>query len=466
MSHWHWAQEQGVWRASRTCVICMLCVAWFSTTFPSTPCFPSSSLIFLFILLIIFIFHVGDKNPAHSCEWGVRQKAENILSHFAQNTDVHMSGKNGATPRMNKNGKTITCIMDNFVPFVVPGLSSSSSSSSASASRPKDQSKSSGKSEASSDPMTTRSAMHACVKPMQTNPDKQASGSRGSEHTEDEMDEEDPLRWCFKSGDTKTEAQYLFSLPQRPKFRHMPENQITRVPCWRRIEGSIPRAEKFGELATADHKVLSEGCESRNNHPYAVVVQDLATQWIQSYPCKNKNSQETEKSPRKFPEPSQKPTHIYMGISLEFGKSCEELTWNHRTSTPYRSETNGMQNELYVECISRIIAIWIEWKMLVRFYAKLLLSAKCPRSRGRRERETQLEFINSERKYYKESFQGMLWSPWEFGRETFWLLISKTENLYFLWQMVQQHYQEETMNSKNPLWDRKERESRRRISRR
>ena len=36
---------------------------------------------------------------------------------------------------------------------------------------------------------------------------------------------------------------------------------------------------------TADHKVLSEGCESRDNHRYAVVVQDLATQWIQSYPC-------------------------------------------------------------------------------------------------------------------------------------------------------------------------------------
>ena len=31
----------------------------------------------------------------------------------------------------------------------------------------------------------------------------------------------------------------------------------------------------------ADHKVLSEGCESRHNHRYAVVVQDLATQQIQ-----------------------------------------------------------------------------------------------------------------------------------------------------------------------------------------
>ena len=28
--------------------------------------------------------------------------------------------------------------------------------------------------------------------------------------------------------------------------------------------------------------------------------------------------------------------------SLEFGKSCEELSWNHRTCTPYRSKTNGI----------------------------------------------------------------------------------------------------------------------------
>ena len=88
-------------------------------------------------------------------------------------------------------------------------------------------------------------------------------------------------------------------------------------------EGSIPRSAKFGHLTTADHKVLNEGSESRNNHRYAVVVQDLATQWIQSYLCKNKNSQETEKAPRKFLEPSHKPKVIEMDNSLEFGKSSK-----------------------------------------------------------------------------------------------------------------------------------------------
>ena len=50
--------------------------------------------------------------------------------------------KNGETPHLTKNGKTTSCTMDNFVPLVVPGLSSSSSSSSASTSRPEDRSKS------------------------------------------------------------------------------------------------------------------------------------------------------------------------------------------------------------------------------------------------------------------------------------------------------------------------------------
>ena len=64
--------------------------------------------------------------------------------------------------------------------------------------------------------------------------------------------------------------------------------KITRAPCRRRVGGVVPRAENFGDLITADHKVLSDSCESRNNHR-SVVVQDLVTQWIQAYPCKNKN---------------------------------------------------------------------------------------------------------------------------------------------------------------------------------
>ena len=111
--------------------------------------------------------------------------------------------------------------------------------------------------------------------------------------------------------------------------------KITRAPCRRRIGGAVPRAEKFDDLITADHKIVSENCESRDNHRYAVVVQDLATQWIQSYPCKTKTSQETQRTLQKFLEPERKPKVIETDNCLEFGKACEDLSWNHCTSTPH-----------------------------------------------------------------------------------------------------------------------------------
>ena len=118
--------------------------------------------------------------------------------------------------------------------------------------------------------------------------------------------------------------------------------KITRALCRRRTDEALLRAEKFGDLISADHKVLNEECESRDNHRCAVVIQDLAIQRIQFNPCKTKTSQETEKSEGKFFESSQKPKVIDIDNSLEFGKSCEDFSWNHRTSTPHRSETNGI----------------------------------------------------------------------------------------------------------------------------
>ena len=41
-------------------------------------------------------------------------------------------------------------------------------------------------------------------------------------------------------------------------------------------------------------------------------------------------------------EPDRKPDVIYADNSSEFSKACEDLSWNHCTSTPHRSETNGI----------------------------------------------------------------------------------------------------------------------------
>ena len=112
--------------------------------------------------------------------------------------------------------------------------------------------------------------------------------------------------------------------------------------CRKRTDDAVPRIENFGDLIIADHEVLNEEGDSRNNHRHAVVGQDLATQRIQSYPCKTNTSQETQRSSRKFLEPSEKFKVICVRNPLEFGKACEDSSWNHCASTPHRPETNGI----------------------------------------------------------------------------------------------------------------------------
>ena len=74
-------------------------------------------------------------------------------------------------------------------------------------------------------------------------------------------------------------------LDKHSVYTHFPKDRnceicqrtkITRAPCRRRVGRVVPRAVNFGDLITADHKVLTEGCESRNDHRYAVVVQDFS----------------------------------------------------------------------------------------------------------------------------------------------------------------------------------------------
>ena len=172
--------------------------------------------------------------------------------------------------------------------------------------------------------------------------------------------------------------------PKDPNCDIWLKTEITRASCRRRAGTVVPRAENVGDVITADHKVLSEGCESRNNHRYAIVVQDMSTQWIQSYPCRTKTSQETQRSLQKFLEPDRNPKVIYTDISLEFGKACEDLSWDHCTSTPHRLETNGIAERAVRRVkrrdLCRIVAIRSGWEIVGRFHGMLLLPAKYSRS--------------------------------------------------------------------------------------
>ena len=260
---------------------------------------------------------------------------------------------------------------------MVPGLSSSSSGSTSTSKTPsRQESHSSSSSSASSSSPTVseiqirerEDGINSDTSPVQVStsvddrsgqPDE-TTIERGNslnseipewlqEFKENLVDEEIPVH-----GDSQASSSHEASLEPTFKRRedlcmhsietHFPEGRncvickrtkITRAPCRRRNGEAVRRAEKIGDLITADHKVLSDNCESRNNHRYAVVVQDLATQWIQAYPCKTETSQETERSLQKFLEPDRNPKVIYTDNSLEFGKACDDLSWNHCTSTPH-----------------------------------------------------------------------------------------------------------------------------------
>ena len=134
--------------------------------------------------------------------------------------------------------------------------------------------------------------------------------------------------------------------------------KITRAPCRRRIGGAVPRAEHFGDLITADHKVLSEGCESRNNYRYAVVVQDLATQRIQSKVI----------------------YWQFLGIWQTLWRSFLESLYVDTTQITniWDCWESSAQSERRYVC--SIVAIRSGWKLVGRFHGMLYLSAKYYRS--------------------------------------------------------------------------------------
>ena len=254
---------------------------------------------------------------------------------------------NGQKPHLIKDGIRIICNTENFVPIVVPGLSSSSSASSSTSRTPMKQESHSSSSSSSSPSSPTVGDLSVREREDVTNSDispvpvselvddssgrpdetqankipktnkKETTIARGDPLCCDDseipewlqefrgilVDDEIPLQ-----GGSHASSSHEVSLEPTTKRRedlgkhnvhtHFPKDRnceickrtkITRAPCRRRNSGEVPRAVNFGDLITADHKVLSDNCESRNNHRYAVVVQDLATQWIQAYPCKNKD---------------------------------------------------------------------------------------------------------------------------------------------------------------------------------
>ena len=222
---------------------------------------------------------------------------------------------NGRKPHLIKNGIRIPCNTENFVPIVVPGLSSSSSGSSSTSMTPSRQESHSSSSSSTSSSSPTVSEIQtreredrieSDISPVQVSnsvddrsgrpDDTQANKTPKTNKTESTIERSDPLcseipEWLqeFREnlvddeiavhGDSHASSSHEASLEPTFKRRedlgkhsvytHFPKDRnceickrtkITRAPCRRPNGGAVPRAENFGDLITADHKVLSDNC--------------------------------------------------------------------------------------------------------------------------------------------------------------------------------------------------------------
>ena len=166
----------------------------------------------------------------------------------------------------------------------------------------------------------------------------------------------------------------------------------------------------------------------------------------------NKTSQQTQRSAQKFLEPDWKPKVIYTDNSLEFGKACEDLSWNHCASTPHRSKTNGIAERAVRRVKEGTSAVLLQSGLKIGGQIPWNVTPICETSQiyylmGRRPmkdvlgnhlkdrlfhlvhwlsiilllRRTSQESINLERKSYLDCSSDTHCTRGEFGRVTYWL---------------------------------------------
>ena len=146
--------------------------------------------------------------------------------------------------------------------------------------------------------------------------------------------------WKRENSDSEGDAPKV----EIQKWKHSIHTHFRKD--WKR---SIPRTEEIGDL----------------KHSWAQKCRGISP-FSGYYPWETiKVTGDTEKNFTEVFRASQKRKANHMNDLLEFGKSFEESSWNHRATTNYRSETNGIAERAVRRVkrrdISRIIALWIGW---------------------------------------------------------------------------------------------------------
>ena len=207
-------------------------------------------------------------------------------------------------PAVKKHTSSEMIAISNYVPFVVPGLSTSSSTTpTPTSSSSSSQDSVFDESRYTENPVPERSGSTSeeLLGNLQYK-DTETEKGEGREEVQSDLlhdlpdwlqeyrgnlvDESGPFETLPEDRDTASSSHEL-PMESRAKvelgsgnhsaYTHFPKDpncdiclktKITRASCRRRAGRVVPRAGNFGDLITADHKTLSGESESRNNHRY------------------------------------------------------------------------------------------------------------------------------------------------------------------------------------------------------
>ena len=125
--------------------------------------------------------------------------------------------------------------------------------------------------------------------------------------------------------------------------------KTSRAQC--RIKGEakpddLPEPKCFAHRITFDHFIFNEDdggvIQIGGKTKVSLVIQDAFTKWLASCPCRTKTAEEVILQIQRFLGPTVKAKHAYSDNAKEFIKAMQDMGIVHDTSTPNRSETNGV----------------------------------------------------------------------------------------------------------------------------
>ena len=90
------------------------------------------------------------------------------------------------------------------------------------------------------------------------------------------------------------------------------------------MDGIAP-STKYGDLITADHKILNVEHESTCGHENAPTFKRISRIGFQIHPMKTEETSETMSCLQRVLPPSQKHERIYTENSKEFMRACQDL---------------------------------------------------------------------------------------------------------------------------------------------